>query len=276
LCAKVLVEPFGQACAVGFGVPAACLLADARQADIKHRAAAAGLAALPAVSARLPQADIAIVDGDPAFRDQLCALFHSIGLCALQFEEPGGLLDQGAVTRVRCLVTDVRMRGFSGLELQARLLEQKIRTPIIFMTAHGDIRMSVLAMKAGAVDFLTKPLREQDLLDAVMAALERDRHQREAAQRSAALHASAASLTPRESRILTLVTAGLMNKQIAAQLGLSEVTVKMHRANLMRKMGVRSLAELTRLAAALDAPAAPEAVVWHIPDRGHAAPCSVR
>ncbi len=248
MCAKLLFEPFGQTSAAGMGVPAACVVAGARPATPKHRA----LAATQAVSLRPPAADIAIVDGDAALRDQVCALLHSIGLRAMQFAEPEGLLAQGAAAAVRCLVTDVRLRGFGGLELQARLLAQKIQTPIIFMTAHGDIKMSVLAMKAGAVDFLTKPLREQDLLDAVMAALERDRQQRAHAQQCAALNARAASLTPRETGILALVTAGLMNKQIAARLDLSEVTVKMHRANLMRKMQVRSVAELTRMVTALD------------------------
>jgi FixJ family two-component response regulator len=256
LCAKLLLEPFGQTYAAGLGVPAACLLAGARAAAPQYRATGKPAAA-PAVAPRLPPADVAIVDGDAALRDQLCALLFSIGLRAVPFAEPEGLLAQGAAASVRCLLTDVRLRGFGGLELQARLLAQKVQTPIIFMTAHGDIKMSVLAMKAGAVDFLTKPLREQDVLDAVMAALERDRQQREDTQQRAALKARVASLTPRETGVLALVTAGLMNKQIAARLDLSEVTVKMHRANLMRKMGARSLAELTRMAAAWDWSAAP-------------------
>jgi FixJ family two-component response regulator len=257
LCAKLLQEPFGQPYDASLGVQAASLLDGGRPAALQRRVAARQVAA-PAIPSCQAAADIAIVDGDDALRDQLCALLGSIGLRAMPFAEPEGLLAQGAASSVRCLVTDVRLRGFGGLELQARLQAQKIHTPIIFMTAHGDIRMSVLAMKAGAVDFLTKPLREQDLLDAVMAALERDRHQREQAQRDAALKARVASLSPREARVLALVTAGLMNKQIAAQLGLSEVTVKMHRANVTRKMGVRSVAELTRLTARLDRPASSE------------------
>jgi FixJ family two-component response regulator len=255
LCAKLLLEPFGHAYAAERGITAACVLAGARPLAPEHRAPAVRPATTPAVPLRLPPADVAIVDGDTALREQLGVLLHSIGLRAVPFADPESLLAQGAATSVRCLVSDVRLRGFGGLELQARLLAQHIQTPIIFMTAHGDIKMSVLAMKAGAVDFLTKPLREQDLLDAVMAALERDRQQREDAQKRAALKARVASLTPRETGILALVTAGLMNKQIAARLDLSEVTVKMHRANLMRKMAVRSLAELTRIAAALDTPA---------------------
>lgn len=255
MCAKLLLEPFGQTYAAGLGVPAGCLLAGARPVAPEHYAPADKPAASAVISTRQPPADVAIVDGDASLREQVCALLHSIGLRAMPFEGPEGLLAQGAATSVRCLVTDVRLRGFGGLELQARLQAQKIQTPIIFMTAHGDIKMSVLAMKAGAVDFLTKPLREQDLLDAVMAALERDRQQREDVQQRAALKSRVGSLTPRETDILALVTAGLMNKQIAARLHVSEVTVKMHRANLMRKMGVRSLAELTRMAAALDGPA---------------------
>jgi FixJ family two-component response regulator len=254
LCAKLLLEPFGHTYAAERGFPAACVLAGARPVAPEHRARTARPVATSTVPLRLPPADVAIVDGDAALRAQLCALLHSVGLRTVPFAEPESLLAQGAATSVRCLVSDVRLRGFGGLELQARLLAQQIQTPIIFMTAHGDIKMSVLAMKAGAVDFLTKPLREQDLLDAVMTALERDRQQREDAQKRAALKARVASLTPRETGILALVTAGLMNKQIAARLDLSEVTVKMHRANLMRKMAVRSVAELTRLAAALDRP----------------------
>jgi FixJ family two-component response regulator len=252
LCAKLLLEPFGQTYAKERGLPSACVLAGARPVATERRPRPVRPDAASRLPLRLAAADVAIVDGDVAYREQLCALLQSIGLRTVPFAEPEDLMAQGAATSVRCLLTDVRLRGFGGLELQARLLAQKIQTPIIFITAHGDIQMSVLAMKAGAVDFLTKPLREQDVLDAVMAALERDRQQREDAQKREALKARVASLTPRETGILALVTAGLMNKQIAARLDLSEVTVKMHRANLMRKMAVRSVAELTRLAATLD------------------------
>ena len=253
VCAKLLLEPFGQTYSAEQRLPAACVLASTRPAAPVPRGRSCRSAATPIIPPQQPPADVAILDGDAALREQLCALLHSIGLRTAPFAEPEGMLAQGAATSVRCLVTDVRLRGFGGLELQARLRAQKIHTPIIFMTAHGDIKMSVLAMKAGAVDFLTKPLREQDLLDAVTAALARDRQQREDAQRQAVLDARFASLTPRETSILALVTAGLMNKQIAARLDLSEVTVKMHRANVMRKMAVRSVAELTRLVAARDA-----------------------
>jgi FixJ family two-component response regulator len=147
---------------------------------------------------------------------------------------------------------DVRMRGANGLDVQDRLLGLGIHTPVVFMTAHGDIPMSVRAMKAGAVDFLTKPLREQDVLEAVEAALERDRHERQRVRGLLALQTRLAALSRREYEVLHFVTRGLMNKQIAAELGLSEVTIKMHRSSLMRKMGARTAAELIRMATALE------------------------
>jgi FixJ family two-component response regulator len=145
-------------------------------------------------------------------------------------------------------VLDIRLPGVSGLDFQTRLAEANIHVPIIMMTGHGDIPMSVRAMKGGAVDFLTKPFRDQDMLDAVAQAIERDRKRRDSDKSLAELRALFESLTAREREIMALVTAGLMNKQVAGQLGLSEITVKIHRGHIMRKMGVRSLADLVRAA----------------------------
>jgi FixJ family two-component response regulator len=153
---------------------------------------------------------------------------------------------------VSCLVLDVRLPDLSGLDLQAELAKASISMPIIFVTGHGDIPMTVRAMKAGAADFLTKPFREQDMLDAVMRALERDRKRREVGRRLADLRSRLQALSPREREVMTLVTAGLMNKQIAARLDVTEVTVKAHRGHVMRKMGARSLADLVKIAEALE------------------------
>jgi FixJ family two-component response regulator len=147
-----------------------------------------------------------------------------------------------------CLVLDIRLPGVSGLDFQADLAKADVHIPIIFITGHGDIPMSVQAMKAGAVDFLTKPFRDQDMLDAVTKALERDRKRREADKAVSSLRLLFESLTRREQEVMALVTAGLMNKQIAAELSLSEITVKIHRGHVMRKMAARSLADLVRMA----------------------------
>jgi FixJ family two-component response regulator len=150
-----------------------------------------------------------------------------------------------------CLVLDVRLPGLSGLDFQSELAKANIHIPIIFMSGHGDIPMTVRAMKGGAVDFLTKPFRDQDMLDAVVAAIERDRKRREADKIVADLRARFETLTPREREVLAYVSSGLMNKQIAAQLELAEITVKIHRGHIMRKMGAKSLADLVRRAEAL-------------------------
>ena len=153
----------------------------------------------------------------------------------------------------QCLVLDVRLQGISGLEFQSQLGAANINIPIIFITGHGDIPMTVKAMKAGAVEFLMKPVREQDLLDAVQIALAKDQSRREKEQMVAELRARFESLTPREREIMTLVTMGKMNKQIAAEIGVSEITVKFHRHNVMKKMGAKSLADLVRMAESLHA-----------------------
>ena len=150
-----------------------------------------------------------------------------------------------------CLVLDVRLPGLSGLDFQAELMKADVSIPIVFISGHGDIPMSVRAMKAGAVDFLAKPFRDQDLLDAVTAAIQRDEKRREQENRLRDLKAHFSSLTTREREIMALVASGLMSKQIAAQIGLSEITVKVHRSHIMRKMGARSVADLVRMAEAL-------------------------
>jgi FixJ family two-component response regulator len=211
-------------------------------------------------------ADVAIIDGDDGLRDHLGKLLQSVGMQASLFAEPAGLLERGRLATIRCLLMDVRMRGANGLDFQARLLSHGIQTPVVFMTAHGDIPMAVRAIKAGAVDFLTKPLRDQDVLDAVAIALDRDHRQRQEARRVVDLRTRLASLTAREHQILLLATAGLMNKQIAAEIALSEVTVKMHRSSLMRKMGARTAAELVRMASALELPVPAGMATWHGPN----------
>jgi FixJ family two-component response regulator len=150
-----------------------------------------------------------------------------------------------------CLVLDVRLPGLSGLDFQAELMKANVRIPIVFISGHGDIPMTVRAMKAGAVDFLAKPFRDQDLLDAVTAAIQRDDKRREQENRLADLKAHFSSLTAREREIMALVASGLMSKQIAGQIGLSEITVKVHRSHIMKKMGARSVADLVRMAEAL-------------------------
>lgn len=192
-----------------------------------------------------------IVDDDASVREALGSLFRSVGLRVELF---GSALEflQGRVADVPgCLVLDVRLPGLSGLDFQTQLAAAGIHLPIIFMTGHGDIPMSVRAMKAGAIDFLAKPFREQDMLDAVSAAIECDTKRRRDAEAISTLKSLLSSLTPREREVLAHVTSGLMNKQIAAVLGLSEITVKIHRGNLMRKMGAKSLADLVRKAEAL-------------------------
>jgi len=193
-----------------------------------------------------------VIDDDVSVREGLSALFRSVGLQVKTFASAAEFLQSGQLPdSPSCMVLDVRLPGLSGLDFQAELAKANIQIPIVFITGHGDIPMTVRAMKAGAVEFLPKPFRDQDMLDAVQAGLERDRHRRERAGNTSKLKASYDVLTPREREIMALVTAGLMNKQIAGEIGVSEVTVKLHRGNVMRKMGAKSLAELVRMADAL-------------------------
>jgi FixJ family two-component response regulator len=194
-----------------------------------------------------------VVDDDPSLRNALSNLFRSIGLRAEVFASAPELLRSKLPEVPSCLVLDIRLPGQSGLDFQAELAKADIHMPIIFMTGHGDIPMTVRAMKAGAVDFLTKPFREQDMLDAVGKAIERDRKRRDGERDLSELRSRHASLTPREQEVLALVTAGLMNKQIAAEIGLAEITVKIHRGHIMKKMGARSLPDLVRMAELLGA-----------------------
>jgi FixJ family two-component response regulator len=189
-----------------------------------------------------------VIDDDAALRDALSSLFRSVGLQVAPFASASELLQSKLPATPGCLVLDIRLPGVSGLDFQDHLAEAGIHMPIVFMTGHGDIPMSVRAMKAGAIDFLTKPFRDQDMLDAVFAALERDRSRWEADREAAAVSALYETLTPREKEVMFFVTKGLMNKQIAGEMGLSEITVKIHRGHVMRKMAVRTLADLVRIA----------------------------
>jgi FixJ family two-component response regulator len=201
------------------------------------------------VSGREPL--VFIVEDDESMRRALSNLFQSVGLEVQVFGSAAEMLQGELPDVASCLVLDIRLPGLSGLDFQAELAKAHIRIPIIFMTGHGDIPMSVRAMKGGAVDFLTKPFRDQDMLDAVMVAIERDRKRRDADKIVANLQTHFETLTPREREILALVSSGLMNKQIAAELGLAEITVKIHRGHVMKKMGAKSLAELLRRAETL-------------------------
>jgi FixJ family two-component response regulator len=192
-----------------------------------------------------------VVDDDAAVREALDRLFRSVGLEAKTFGSAAEFLQNKLPDAASCLVLDVRLPGLSGLDFQAELVAAGLHIPIIFMTGHGDIPMSVRAMKAGAVEFLPKPFRDQDLLDAVQQALEHDRKRREHDSGLAKLKSAFESLTPREQEVMGLVTAGLMNKQVAGEIGVSEITAKVHRGNIMRKMGAKTLAELVRMADAL-------------------------
>jgi len=194
------------------------------------------------------QSVVFVVDDDAAVRDALASLLKSVGLRAEMFASAAQFLEGKRPNAPSCLVLDVRLPGLSGLDFQAELAKNGIQVPIIFITGHGDIPMSVRAMKAGAVEFLTKPVRDQDLLDAIQLALERDRARRGQEQTVAELRANLETLTPREHEVMAYVTAGFMNKQIAGEMGVSEITVKVHRGNVMRKMGARSLANLVRMA----------------------------
>ena len=209
---------------------------------------------MPGISQPAPgnEKQVFVIDDDAGVRSSLTSLFRSVGMEAVAFGSATEFLSSPKPDVSSCLVLDVRLPGVGGLEFQAELANANIHLPIIFITGHGDIPMTVRAMKAGAIEFLTKPFREEDLLHAVQVGLARDAARREREQELSGLVSAYATLTAREQQVFPLVTAGLMNKQIATKLGVSEVTVKVHRGNAMRKMGARSLAALVRMADNLD------------------------
>ena len=188
-----------------------------------------------------------VVDDDPSIRSSLKFLMSSVGLQVEGFDSADALLKRNLPDAPSCLVLDVRLRGLSGLDFQRQLAERNCHIPIIFITGHGDIPMSVRAMKAGAVEFLTKPFRDQDLLDAVRIALEKDRERRERKKEVSDLKERFNSLTPREQEVISMVVSGMLNKQIADQLATAENTVKVHRSRAMEKMQAQSVAELVKM-----------------------------
>jgi FixJ family two-component response regulator len=198
--------------------------------------------------AALPQSIVYVVDDDVSVRNSLSNLFRSVDLPVEVFGSPASFLERELPDVASCLVLDIRMPGSSGLDFQAELRNVGIKIPIIFLTGHGDVKMSVQAMKAGAIDFLMKPYRDQEILDAVVAALERDRRRRENDMAALDLKRRFKTLSNREQEIMALVTSGLMNKQAAAEAGISETTVKIHRGNVMQKMRAKSFADLVRMA----------------------------
>jgi two-component system response regulator FixJ len=195
---------------------------------------------------------IYVVDDDKGVRDSLSLLLASVGLNCKAYASAAEFLDDYRPDRVSCLVSDIRMPGMSGLELQAELKQRHITLPVIFITGHGDVPMAVSAMKEGAMDFLTKPFRDQELLDRVNAALTAARESFEGQQRELNVRARYESLTPREAEVMAMVVRGNANKVIAMDLGVSQRTVELHRARVMQKMAARSLAELVRLSELLD------------------------
>ena len=252
--------------AIGIGLSVCCLIAEAKAAGcVTHwrRGNPGSLASVQegfVVTQRRPskQSDalpeipiVIVVDDDPEVREALSSLFRSVGLEPRLFGSTAEFLQHELPEAPSCVVLDIRLPGVGGLDFQAQLTKANIHVPIVMMTGHGDIPMSVQAMKAGAVDFLSKPFRDQDMLDAVTTAIERDRKRRESEKAVAGLRRLFETLTAREREVMVLVTAGLMNKQIAAELGVSEITVKIHRGHTMKKMGARSLADLVRMAEVL-------------------------
>jgi FixJ family two-component response regulator len=202
----------------------------------------------PPSNASATEATVLVLDDDESVRQALSSLFRSVGLKVRLFGNATELFNSDPPKHPSCLVLDIRLPGRSGLELQTLLAGKSFHMPVIIITGHGDIPMSVQALKAGAVDFLTKPFRDQDILDAVSRAVERDRKRLEDAESIADVQSRFESLTPRERDVLGFVTRGLMNKQIAAEMGISEITVKIHRGHVMRKMAAQSLPDLVRMA----------------------------
>ena len=199
----------------------------------------------------IERAIVHIVDDDASLRDALEGLFNSVGLRTKTYAAARDFLNTSLADQPGCIVIDVRLPDMNGLEFQARLSETGVRLPVVIMTGHGDIAMSVRAMKRGAVDFLPKPFQHQEMLDAVIAAIERDRLRRIADGEVSLIQRRFETLTAREQQVMLMVTAGKMNKQVAGDLGISEITVKIHRGSAMRKMAARTLPDLVRMAEAI-------------------------